>query len=601
VIVLDGLWQAILAAVVCCAIAPVVRSFAIRVGAVSYPTSDRWSRKPTPLLGGIAIAAGTMVSVLAFRNPSPIEFALLAPALGVCFLGIIDDRFTLGPTAKLVGSLAGGAALVYFLSRAAGHVPPGPLVVLAVIWFAGVVHAVNIIDNIDGLAAGVSAITAGGTALVLVQYGYREGAIVLLALTGALVGFLPWNLHPARLFMGDGGSLFVGAVLGGCSLIPWLGTNPTNSIWPVALGIALLVPLGDAVFVSALRWMAGRKATRGGVDHTSHRLVSMGLSERRSVLILYSIALAAAFVAAWMARAGSAALPAAALLLIGVVLGAVYLARVPTYDGQDFAALRRIPLGEALGTVLARSHAGQVLLDVVLIAACYYAAYRLRFEGQSLDIFLPSFTASLPVVLVCKLASHYASGLYLRSWLTFGMSDLAAAVRAVIVGSTASALAATYLYRFERFSRGVFIIDALLLLIAILGSRLSFRLMAHAAVAQNHRARRVLICGARERGRLLAREMLANTAWGLKPVAFIDSSTRRAQSLLGVRVLGIPNALSDVVRRLRVDEIVFSGDAFDPTDEQRLMRLCEEAGVPVGELVFEIRRRLADTSGNNAA
>jgi hypothetical protein len=71
--------------------------------------------------------------------------------------------------------------------------------------------------------------------------------------------------------------------------------------------------------------------------------------------------------------------------------------------------------------------------------------------------------------------------------------------------------------------------------------------------------------------------------------------------LLGVRVLGIPNALSDVVRRLRVDEIVFSGDAFDPTDEQRLMRLCEEAGVPVGELVFEIRRRLADTSGNNAA
>ena len=475
------------------------------------------------------------------------------------------------------------------------------MVVLSVVWFAGVVHAVNIIDNIDGLAAGVSAITAGGTALVLVHYGYGDGAIVLLALAGALVGFLPWNLHPARLFMGDGGSLFVGAVLGGCSLIPWLGTNPTNSMWPVALGIALLVPLGDAVFVSALRWMAGRKATRGGVDHTSHRLVSMGLSERRSVLVLYAIAFAAAFVAAWMARAGATALPAAALLLIGVVLGAVYLARVPTYDGQDFAALRRIPLGEALRAVLARSHAGQVLLDVVLIAVCYYAAYRLRFEGQSLDIFLPSFTASLPVVLVCKLASHYASGLYQRSWLTFGMSDLAAAVRAVMVGSTASALAATYLYRFERFSRGVFIIDALLLLVAILGSRLSFRLMAHAAVAQNHRARRVLICGARERGQLLAREMLANTAWGLKPVAFIDGAATPAQSLLGVRVFGTPESLSEIVRRLRVDEIVFSGDALDPNEEQRLVRLCEEAGVPVGELVFEIRRRLADSSGNNAA
>jgi UDP-GlcNAc:undecaprenyl-phosphate/decaprenyl-phosphate GlcNAc-1-phosphate transferase len=601
VIASDGLWPAIIAAMVSCAMVPVVRWLAVRVGAVSYPNRDRWSRKPTPLLGGVAVAAGTIVAVLVFTSPGPIKFALLAPALGMCVLGIVDDRFTLGPTAKLVGSLAGGAALVYLLSRSAGSLPPAPMVVLAVVWFATVVHAVNIIDNIDGLAAGVSAITAVGTALVLLQYGYGDGALVLLALAGALVGFLPWNLHPARLFMGDAGSLFVGSVLGGCSLLPWLGTNPASPMWLLALAVALLVPLGDAVFVSALRWMAGRKPTRGGVDHTSHRLVSMGLSERRSVLVLYGVAIAAAFVAAWMARAGSTALPAAALLLIGVILGATYLARLPMYDGEDFAALRRIPLGEALQAVLTRSHAGQVLLDVALIAVCYYAAYRLRFEGQSLDIFLPTFTASLPVVLVCKLASHYLSGLYQRSWLTFGMNDLAAAVRAVIVGSTASALAATYLYRFERFSRGVFIIDALLLLIAILGSRLSFRLMAHAAVAQNHRARRVLICGARERGRLLAREMLANTAWGLKPVAFMDASATRGQSLLGVRVLEIPEALSDVIRRLRVDEVVFSGDAFDPNDQQRLVRLCEEAGVPVGELVFEIRRRLADTSGNNAA
>jgi UDP-GlcNAc:undecaprenyl-phosphate GlcNAc-1-phosphate transferase len=589
------------AAVVSFALSPVARRLATHVGALSYPNRDRWSRTPTPLFGGIGIAAGTFIAAMAFADTGRVELALLVPAFGLCVLGIVDDLFSLGPTAKLVGSLAGGALLVYLLTRWATDVPPAPLVILAIVWFAGVVHAVNIIDNIDGLAAGVSAITAVGTALVLVRYGYEDGAVVLLALAGALIGFLPWNLHPARLFMGDGGSLFVGSILGGCSLLPWLGTNSTNAVWPVALGVALLVPLGDAVFVSALRWMAGRKATRGGVDHASHRLVSMGLSERRSVLILYSVALAAAFVASWIARAGLTALPAAALLLIGVVLGAVYLARVPTYDGQDFAALRRIPFSEALRAVLTRSHAGQVLLDVVLIAVCYYAAYRLRFEGQSLDIFLPSFTASLPVVLVCKLASHYASGLYHRSWLTFGMSDLAAAVRAVIVGSTASALAATYLYRFERFSRGVFIIDALLLLIAILGSRLSFRMIAHAAVAQNHRARRVLICGARERGQLLAREMLANTAWGLKPVAFVDATATRAQSLLGVRVLGTPDGLSEILRRLRVDEVVFSGDALEPSEEQRVVRLCQEAGVPVRELVFEIRRRLADSSGNNAA
>jgi FlaA1/EpsC-like NDP-sugar epimerase len=111
----------------------------------------------------------------------------------------------------------------------------------------------------------------------------------------------------------------------------------------------------------------------------------------------------------------------------------------------------------------------------------------------------------------------------------------------------------------------------------------------------------VLICGARERGQLLAREMLANTTWGLKPVAFIDGPAAGAQSLLGVRVLTTADDLVEIVRRLRVDEVVFSGDALDPNEEQRLIRQSEEAGVAVRELVFDIRRRLADTSGNNAA
>jgi UDP-GlcNAc:undecaprenyl-phosphate GlcNAc-1-phosphate transferase len=601
VTLLHGLAVAVTAAVVSLALSPIVARLATRLGLVSYPALDRWSRQPTPLLGGLAIAAGSLTAILVGGDGGFMTFSLIAPAAALCMLGVVDDRVPLGPTAKLVGSLVGGAALVYLLSRSPADVPPAPLVILAIIWFAGVVHAVNIIDNIDGLAAGVSAVTATGTALVLVQYGHDGAALVLIALAGALVGFLPWNVHPARQFMGDGGSLFVGAILGGCSLVPWFDSADRNAWWPIALAVALMVPLGDAAFVSALRWMAGRKATRGGVDHTSHRLVSMGLSERRSVLVLYSVALAAALVAIWIARAGSTALPAAAALVVGVFLGAVYLARVPTYDGADFAALRRIPVAETVRSLLSRSHAGQVLLDVVLIAACYYAAYRLRFEGQSLDIFLPSFTISLPVVLVCKLASHYASGLYQRSWLTFGMSDLAAVVRAVIVGSTASALAATYLYRFERFSRGVFIIDALLLLVAILGSRMSFRLIAHATVAQNHRARRVLILGAGERGQLLAREMFANTSWGLKPVGFIDGSANAAQSILGVRVLGAADVLADVVPRLHVDEVVFSGDALDPAEEQRLVRLCDEAGVPVRELVFQIRGRARDTSGNNAA
>jgi UDP-GlcNAc:undecaprenyl-phosphate GlcNAc-1-phosphate transferase len=470
-----------------------------------------------------------------------------------------------------------------------------------VVWFAAVVHAVNILDNMDGLAVGVCAIIACGTAIILLDGGAHAPALVMFALAGSLLGFLCWNMHPARLFMGDGGSLYVWSLLAGASLLPLFRPESNRPLLPLALALALIVPVGEAVFVSAVRWMAGRKPTRGGVDHTSHRLVAIGFSERRSVLVLYAVALAGALVAAWIARSGAAALPAAALLLVGVGLGAIYLAHVPTYQGDDFVALERVPFSAALRLALVRSHAAQVLLDLVLVTACYYTAYRLRFEGESLDIFLPSFTASLPIVLVCKLVAHYASGLYRRSWFTFGVSDVSAVLRAVVVGSTGTVLAATYLYRFERFSRGVFIIDAILLLLAIVASRLSFRLMAHAAVTQSSRAKRVLICGAGERGQLLAREMLANTTWGLRPVGFVHGIAPSEHSILGVRIYGGVDDLADLIRRLRVEELVFSGDPLDSIQQRAAMRVCTELGVPFRELVFDIRPPLVDTSGTSAA
>jgi UDP-GlcNAc:undecaprenyl-phosphate GlcNAc-1-phosphate transferase len=595
----DAVLATLSAAVICFSLCPLMGRLAVRIGVVSLPSTDRWHRNPTPLLGGVAIAAGTLLSTLAFSARDSSQVALLGSALGSLILGLIDDRFSLGPTAKLVGSLALGALLVYLLSQSATRVPPAPFVVLAVVWFAAVVHAVNLLDNIDGLAAGVGAITALGTAFVLVESAAPLAAVLLVALAGALLGFLPWNMNRARLFMGDGGSLFIGSLLAGCSLVPWFGGEKSNRFWPVALAVALIVPLGEAAFVATLRWMAGRRATRGGTDHTSHRLVSMGFSERRSVLFLYAVALVAAVIAAWIARSGAAALPAVAALAVGLGLGAVYLAHVPTYQGDDFAALQRVPFSAVLVSALSRSHAAQVLLDLVLITVCYYAAYRLRFEGESLDIFLPSFTMSLPIVLVCKLAAHYASGLYQRSWLTFGMSDVPAVVRAVVVGTTTSVLAATYLYRFERFSRGVFIIDAVLLLLVILGSRLSFRSMTHAAVLQNSSARRVLICGTRERGRLLAREMLANRAWCLKPVGFTDGTAPSEQSILGVRVYGTVDELRDLIQRLRVEEVVFSGDALEPSQRQEALRACAEMGVPIRELMFEIRAPVIDVTGTS--
>ena len=124
-------------------------------------------------------------------------------------------------------------------------------------------------------------------------------------------------------------------------------------------------------------------------------------------------------------------LPLVALFGVLVILVGIYLARVPAYNAEDFIALQKSSFAPFLKDLAFRWHAGQVMLDLVLITVCYYAAYRLRFDGESLDNFLPYFTASLPVVLGCKLAALYVSGLYQRSWETFGLRDLAAVVRGV--------------------------------------------------------------------------------------------------------------------------------------------------------------------------
>ncbi len=288
----------------------------------------------------------------------------------------------------------------------------------------------------DGLAAGVALIAAGFMAWLLAQWLGSPIALLLVALCGALLGFLYWNRPPARLFMGDCGSLFIGAVLAGASLMPVLQERTVFPWTSVLVVLILVAPLFDTGFVLVLRRFAGRSATRGGTDHVSHRLVSLGFSERSAVRILYLLGIIGGCVAWALVNGGIEQMfPLAALLAVVVTLIGIYLARVPAYNAQDFAALESSSFAPLLKDLTFRWHAGEVMLDLVLIAACYYFAYRLRFEGESLDHFLPYFTASLPVVLGCKLASLYGSGLYQRSWETFGLRDVSVVLRGVLMGS----------------------------------------------------------------------------------------------------------------------------------------------------------------------
>jgi UDP-GlcNAc:undecaprenyl-phosphate/decaprenyl-phosphate GlcNAc-1-phosphate transferase len=586
-----------IAAVLSFAFCALVRRIGLRGLAIIEPRSDRWHSTATPTMGGVGFASAALLAAAAgtlWSTTLPTRaFEIVVPlaAVATLILGVFDDRLQLAPLAKLVFSLIIGAIIVFIITASFGRTVPLIATIFAVVWFGGVVHALNLLDNMDGLTGGIALIAIGMLSLLFAPVLGPFVVMYLVCVAGSLAGFIYWNWKPARLFMGDSGSLFLGGTLAAASLVAL--TAPGTDFYRSAVLILLVlsVPLFDTGFVLMLRRLAGRKATRGGTDHVSHRLVSLGFSERSAVRILYLIALSGGLIAMMIQQEGlQPILPVAVLFGVGLTLMGVYLARVRAYDAEDFGALKRSLFAPFLRHLTFRWHAGQVLLDLVLIAVCYYTAYRIRFEGETFSTFAPYLMGSLPAIMGCKLAALYFSGLYDRSWETFSLVDLFSVVRGVMAGTILSVLVVAYVYRFEGFSRAVFLIDAMLLVTAICGTRASFRVITDAASVRRRHATRVAIYGAGAGGHLLVREMRANRIWNSQPVVFLDDDPfKRNRLILGVPVRGTAADLDRLIRSQRIEELIISTQAVNGNVEKQIRSVCEDAGVPVRRLHLEIR------------
>ena len=578
---------AVVSAAVAFAVDALVRHLMLKRGAVVAPRPDRWHRTPTPTFGGIGVVVGLLAGGALGGAMVPAAAPVLAAAAALFCIGWYDDHAPLSALAKMVNSLAVAAFFVISLSGFGTTTVHAGLILIAVVWFGGLINAVNLLDNMDGLAGGVTALAALGLAATFHTELGPALVTVLVALAGGLLGFLVWNRHPARLFMGNCGSLAIGGIIAACATIAIARAGTVVAAGAAAL--ILVVPIFDSTFVVLLRRLAGRSTTRGNIDHTSHRLVSAGFSEPSAVAMLYALGAAGAATGYMLHAGGGSLWPLAAGFTVAVLMMGLYLVRVPAYAGQDFQALQNAPLAPLLSDLTFRWHAGEVLLDLGLIATCYYAAYRIRFEGAELTAFLQSFSVSLPAILGCQLAALYVSGLYSRIWSTFGLHDLATVIRAVGSGVVLSVLAVTYLYKFERFSRSVFIIDAGLLVLAIVATRMSLRVFGRIAARTGTRKRRIAIYGAGSRGQMLVREMLGDTAWDRNPVAFVDDDpAKRMLRMMGVPVRGTLDDLDALVRSLALEEVLISSVTIDGTREARARAICAAHGIPVSRLFFDI-------------
>ena len=322
---------------------PLVRRLAFKIGAIDVPRDGRrMHKKPTPRIGGLAIVFGFLVATVCFAIPYCEKRELFGTLLGVAVIvvmGVVDDckdlpavlKFVIQIAAALIVIFVGGIKISVFtnpniFSDNPYWVLPNWLsITLTVIWIVFITNAVNFIDGLDGLAAGVSAIMSISLVFISVRSGEISIAILGIALMGACFGFLPFNFNPAKIFMGDTGSTFLGFMLATLSI---QGVFKSYAVISFAVPLLILgLPLFDALFAMLRRMLSGKSPMVADRGHLHHRLIDMGFSQKQTVFILYAISGVLGITAVLLAESGFLralllVICVLIFLLIGSLLGA---------------------------------------------------------------------------------------------------------------------------------------------------------------------------------------------------------------------------------------------------------------------------------------
>src|SRR2546426_5687006 len=492
---------------------PLAAMLARRLGRVARPREDRWHQRPTPLFGGLAIMAGIGVG-LGSTGLASAPLAVGAGALAAFGLGLFDDVRGTSPATKLVGQVLIATAL--FLGGVGVRViefPPAASL-LTVLWVIGIMNAINLLDNMDGLAAGVTAIAASA---LLLSAEDRAPAVALVsaATAGAALGFLAHNFPPARIFMGDAGSQLLGFLLAAATLMHSIGSASGLSLALAGPLLILAVPLFDVALVTATRSLVGVPIHQGGRDHTSHRLAALGLSERTTVLPLYALTAALAALGLLTAIVSPLVLPLLILGVVGLVLFGVFLSQVgvrrPPAAGPRRLVLAEFGLYARFGL--------EVLMDVVLMTTAYYTAFAIRFEGNLYSDWSQPFILSLPIVVSIQLLSFVLTRLYRTLWRYLGAADLVAIVRSTTLGSVLAAVVLLVIVPIQGASRAVLIIDWILVTALVIGARVFVVWLVDWGARRERVAdRRALIVGAAEQGQVAMRYLQQAEPMAYRPL-----------------------------------------------------------------------------------
>src|SRR5437588_6068885 len=375
---LSNLTPSVVSLALALALTPVMRAISRRLGFVARPTSDRWHKKPTAMMGGVAIWLAVIVTYLSLVPHSRQGWVVIGASSFLFLLGLADDILHTKPYQKLIGQVMGAAVVVNYGLALPWTRSLSVNMVITIFWLIGITNATNLLDNMDGLATGIAAIASGFLTVSFLANNQPTEALMTAVFAAALLGFLVYNSHPASIFMGDCGSMFIGFFLASAALVNIPGGRSRSIVPVLAVPILVLfIPIFDTTFVTILRKFSGRAASRGGRDHTSHRLVALGMSERRAVLMLYGLAPVSGLLAVSVRQLKpDVSIALLVIFTLGLTLLGVYLAGVKGYDEEEAVrAARDKPLYAFLIDFSYKRRIFEVLLDIVLIVLAYWSAY----------------------------------------------------------------------------------------------------------------------------------------------------------------------------------------------------------------------------------
>jgi UDP-GlcNAc:undecaprenyl-phosphate/decaprenyl-phosphate GlcNAc-1-phosphate transferase len=590
---------------------PLVRALAVRIGAIDQPGERKIHVVSMPRLGGMGVVGSavltglTAVAVESWRG-GVLTFNLEAwtPVfLGgtIVFLGgVWDDLRTLPAWVKfLFQAMAAGIAIwfgiqverVSFLGS--GSIALGVLAFpLTFLWIVGITNAFNLVDGLDGLAAGLAIIAAGSCATIFFLSGDTQDVQLILILLGALLGFLPYNFNPATIFLGDSGSLVVGYVLAVTAI-----TGSRRGAQALAVAIPLLifgVPIIDTLlsmtrrFVGSLRLLRAPRARlkeyilcarymfAADQRHIHHRLLALGLSHRNAVLLLYALALGLSGLAFLSVLAQYRN---AGVILLAVGLATFIGVRKLGYDEMTF--LRR-------GTLLHWYEEAQFnrrfflgFVDMVLMTLAYWGAFLLKYEPPWTNELMVWYGNAFPCVLVLQLVVFATAGLYRGVCRAAEVGDLIH-----VAWVTLLAVALSYVCAVLRLppqgTPGFFAIDALALGTLVVSVRSTYRVLEYLLPDETAASGTALIYGAGQDGQLLLRELQRHPHLELQPIGFLDDDpTLHHRMVQRVPVLGSGEALKGVIDRQPIAALILSSSGVQGYRVRRAISLCQERGIPV--------------------